>query len=198
MNIIGKDGIRGYFLKLFWIKLSIIIFIVFILPLLDIVYFFHILGSDKGGLLFHSDEYSGFEKLVLLINFLIFGFFALILLSLFGKDENKPGIEIKNKKDTYRDVLLFLEIIRKLFIAVYNIIFSFSFYCYHCKTAIKVHYHTKVNCNDCSDYGKLSSKLLRCRCQSILRYIECPNCGEELDLIKKQYNHKELKLSKYE
>jgi hypothetical protein len=53
-------------------------------------------------LLFHSEEYSGFEKLVLLINFLIFGFFALLLISLLDKNENKPGIEIKNKKDTYR------------------------------------------------------------------------------------------------
>ena len=200
MDIIGKDGIRGHFLKLLWIKISILVFIFVVLPILDIIYFFHLLNDNRGGLLFHEERYSTFETFFLLIHFFLIFLCLLPFFLLLSKDEKKsePAIVIKNKKDTVRDVLVVLEIVRKTFISCHNLLFSFSFYCYHCKNVIKINYHNRVDCNQCNHYGKLSTKLIRCKCHTIFRYLECPFCRKDLDLIKYPYNHKKLKYSKYQ
>lgn len=200
MDIIGRYGVRGYFLKKFWIKLSIILFLFVFLPILDIVYFIYLMNADRGGLLINNSAYSGFEEFVILFNLILILIILSPLLILANKDDKKsePAIVLKNKKDTAKDVLVVMEIFRKAYIFFHNFLFRFSFHCYKCKNVIKVDYHTNVECHQCSHYGKLSSKLLKCKCHSILRYIECPHCGEDLDLIKHFYEHKKLKLSKYE
>ena len=200
MDIIGRYGVRGYFLKKFWIKLSIILFLFVILPILDVIYFIYLLNDDRGALLFNHSKYSSFEQFVLFFNLLLLLLILLPFFILLSKDDKKsePALVIKNKKDTAKDVLVIMEILRKIYIFCHNLLFRFSFHCYKCKNIIKVDYHTNVECHHCSHYGKLSSKLLKCKCHSILRYIECPHCGEDIDLITHFYDHKKLKLSKYE
>lgn len=200
MDIIGKDGIRGHFLRLLWIKISILVFIFVILPMLDIIYFFHLLNDKRGGVLLHEEKYSAFESFFMLVHFGIILILLIPFLALLSKDKKKsePALVIKNNKDTVRDILVVLEIIRKAFIICHNVLFSFSFYCYHCKNAIKINYYNRVECNHCNHYGKLSNKLIRCKCHTIFRYLECPFCGKDLDLIKYPYDHKKLKYSKYD